>query len=571
MNEKVLYFSLDPKRKKSFYSYIKDANICYRPKFSFDLVGEEEQFFDPRDLLSFIEKEDKKDSLHVIIDYVSCCGTGKEINYSTVLRNIIMCFPEVQFLFDETFVKKEKKNSQSKENKSELGFLNFLFWNSGTKELLEDEKAKGKPDVFNIVLAEFHQFDLGDFSDDVIIEQFILLLKGRNNQFDASSLRYAIKKQRFYELSIKDNYSKLDDSRYRHAAVVVEEEYHQSQFNSYCLYANGYRVFPIVCATELLRINKDEYKQYIDNKNSRLLLRDYDLQFLDENLVSSGVKIVKCDDENDCRNEIDYIRGAKIQKSNHKIREYISLDENNPYWKSFEDKNIFYVSKGDENQNVLIDIDSPQSKDVSDKPHLKLRGIMKPLEGIYAWVHQIGLANTIYEESRDSDEFETRRTNSEGHSCPLDIYGIVRPMILRAENYYLRDHRYRLAALVAGEALGILNGFHKSLMNKAYYIQAISENAMAMSLLGGDENMLREDIRLRLKVKVKKDVGRMIPNPKGQKNLLYNIFNDCVLFCQEKEYFNAADEALSIMVNEKDGIDIIKLLKKLFKKKQKTK
>ena len=132
-------------------------------------------------------------------------------------------------------------------------------------------------------------------------------------------------------------------------------------------------------------------------------------------------------------------------------------------------------------------------------------------------------------------------------------------MVHRAQWYYEKG-RYRLAALVAGEALEVLNGFHKSLMNKAYYIQAVSENAMAMSLLGGDEGVLRKDVSFRLNKKVKDDVNRMISNDEEYKyNLLYNIFNDCMLFCQQKEYFDAADEALSIMVNEKDGITCCKL------------
>ena len=185
----------------------------------------------------------------------------------------------------------------------------------------------------------------------------------------------------------------------------------------------------------------------------------------------------------------------------------------------------------------------------------------KQMEGIYASLRRIPCVKKRYDESReigDDDHmmipFKISRTDSSGHSCPLDLYGIARSMVHRAEDYYQNGDN-RLAALVAGEALEVLNGFHKSLMHKAYYIQAVAENAMAMSLLGGDEGVLRTDIKFRLRQKVVRDVERMIPNDEEDRyNLLYNIFNDCMLFCQQKEYFDAADEALSVMVHEKEGM-----------------
>ena len=132
-------------------------------------------------------------------------------------------------------------------------------------------------------------------------------------------------------------------------------------------------------------------------------------------------------------------------------------------------------------------------------------------------------------------------------------------MIGRAE-VYSREERYRTAALVAGEAMEILNGFHVSLMKTAYFIQAVAENAMAISLLGGNENVLSEDVSFRLR-KVKEDVVRLVPMREDQLNVLYNIFNDCRLYCREKEYFEAADHALSIMMLEKEGLDFISPIK----------
>lgn len=549
MNEKVVYFSLCRKRKASFYRYIKNYRICYEPKFSFELEGEKDRFLDPRDLIGLIERSSKKDSLHIIIDYVSCCDSGKETNYASVIRDIIMCYPEVQFLFDETFVRKSK----DPRNKN-YSFLNFLFWKA---EVDKDE-------VISSVLPEYHQFDLKDFDNQTVRNSFIQLLKGCNNMFDASNLRYAIKRIKFRKLDVKRNYENLEDSRSCHAAVVVEEEYHQNMFNSYGLYANGFRVFPIVTATELLWINKIVAGKKLKEADCPLLLRDYDLQFVDENLVLSGVE--KGADEN----EIDYIRGAKELKPsrNYKLITKDVKGGANPYWRSFKDDSIFFVSKGD--ANIEIDLGYEKAIEVGHEgDSLLLRGLKKPLEGIYASVKKVESIKSRFIESRDKEKFNLRRQGDSGHSCPLDIYGIARLMVHRAEDYYRNGHN-RLAALVAGEALEVLNGFHRSLMSKAFYIQSVAENAMAMSLLGGDENVLRDDINLRLNEKVKDEVKRMIPNEEDRYNLLYNIFNDCMLFCQDKEYFDAADEALSVMVREKDGITLVNFFKFIWRKTKGT-
>lgn len=585
MNEKVIYFSLNPDRKKSFYNYIRDERVCYTPKFSFTLEGEDMEFRDPRQLIGIIESNEKKESLHIIIDYVSCCGKGEEINYSTAIRDIIMCYPEVQFLFDETFVQKSKD-----ERKEKFSFMNFLFWKA---EIVNEEMAN--------VLAEFHQFDMSD--EKKIKEQFIRLLKGCNNMYDGSNLRHAIKCFKRNNLSVESNYKNIQASRSTYAAVVAEEEYHQCMFNSYCLYACGFRVIPIVSATELLWMNnaintqnsffcktekaKDEATgKETEVKVGPLLIRDYDLQFLDEGLTKSGVKIgdvVASENSNEeiKLNEIDCIRGAKrvvgakeqpgfmlvsklgknSSSSIIKLQDDNNKHIDNPYWRAFDDDRIYFVSKGGDGIKLEETLGNPME---SAGDSLILRGIEKPLEGVYASLRDdVGFVRDRYDKSRDKHDFVTSRTGSSGHSCPLDIYGIARAMVNRAEEY-CKNGCNRLAALVAGEALEVLNGFHKSLMYKAYYVQAVSENAMAMSLLGGDERVLRKDVRFRLNQKVKEDVNRMIPDDEKYKyNLLYNIFNDCMLFCQQKEYFDAADEALSIMVHEKEGMTSSKLKEKL--------
>lgn len=593
MNDKIIYFSLEKDRAKTFYEYIVEQGICYRPKFSFRLLKPKEEFKDPRDLIPLIEEESKKDSLHIIIDYVSCCKDDKFDDHAIVLRDIIMAYPEVQFLFDETFVinnKEIEENEKIKDDDFPDGnwcFLNFLFQDASIAPINQDNTYHN----INIrvflaneeeirpfsVLTDWHRFDLGSinngtFDEKIVKEQFVRMLKGRNNMYDGSNLRCAIKAYKFSTLHVKNNFSKLSDSRRDYAAVVVEEEYQQAMFNGYCLCANGYRVLPVMTATELLKANND-YISYISSKKegennlNYIIVRDYDLQFLDEEKGRTSNKDLGTV-------EIDYIRGAKEWSTKEfKIIPQTGLKDN-PYWGKFDVNKTIFVSKGANNLTINLDFEEnecrpmcPIVKERGIKTTLKLFGIKKPIEGIYASFHTRKFKevvnryySTLYIDT-EIDNIDIKRKGDEGHSCPLNIYGIARSMVYRAEKYYYEE-RHRLAALVAGEAILILNGFHLELMKKAYYLQAVSENAMAMSLLGGDENKLCDDLILRLKHKVKWDVDRLIRDSEDRHNLLMNIYNDCRLFCREKEYLNAADYALSLMMYEKEGI-LVPLSKKI--------
>ena len=536
--EIVVYFSNNRDRKKYFWNFCKRQGICYLPKFSFKLLGNDPndpyapktEYKDPRELINIIEECEFKDSLHVIIDYISWAEFEKYENYSTVFRDIIMCYPEVQFHFDETFTS----------NNKEFGEFNYTDYLLGPSNPLSE-----------IVDKDWHKFVIsGNFAD--IENQFILLLKGRNNLFDASNLRYAIKKKKFKTLKVNPNFSKLSDSRFTNPAMVVEEEYHQNMFNSYCLYANGFRVFPVTTATELLDMDKKG-----GGNSKTLVVRDYDLQFVDED--KANIEEKRINEVDWCRT--DFVRGAKkIRSDGH----YELLEKDNyQCWKSFEGKNTFFVSKGGEGLRIKLRknkwLQKRQDHMKQCRKKLKIRGLEKPLEGIYESFQHFHVVKQRYKETRYKpwkEEFKiiVTRIEKDGHSCSLDIYGIARSMVHRAEKYY-HDKKYRLAALVAGESIEVLNGFHPSLMKRAYYIQAVSENAMSMSLLGGEESKLVDDLIFRFK-KIKEDINRMIPDRKDRANVLNSIYNDCRVFCRQVEFFEAADEALSFMVHENEGMNV---------------
>ena len=637
MNEKVIYFSLNEDRRQSFYEFVGDE-ICYTQKFSFSLEGDNSfggdtnkqksaqtplskdhkdlipLFKDPRDLIPIIENCKKKDSLHVIIDYVSCCSFEKIDNYAEVIRDIIMAYPEVQFLFDETFVTRSKKEKPE----NHFCFLNFLFMDAGIRDgkleiaVVKDQEITETKKIQ--VLTDFHQFNISKKED--IETQFIRLLKGRNNMFDGSNLRCAIRTYKLVKkIKVQDNFAKITESRRDHLAIDIEEEYQQSMFNGYCLYANGYRVIPIMTVTELKWFNNNivaantaskdaqkaassgdeaaadeaapaDQKAADDSKKDpkTIVVRDYDLQFIDEDKCRTNDNNIpiKNNGKSVSFSEIDLIRGAKDcsekkDKNGNRMYDWdfvltVGGDIANPYWSNLLSFPTFFVSKGGKKLRVrwwCVKKNPAMNLSVRKKK-LLLYGIQKPIEGIYVSMQEFKHVKKRYKDTvygiirkkRNKYGIEIRRRGEDGHSCPLDIYGIARSMVNRAELYY-RFGRPRLAALMANEALEILNGFHMSLMKQAYYIKAVSENAMAMSLLGGDEALLCEDLIFRMK-KVRKEVNRLVQDNEDRENLLMNIYNDCRLFCREKEYLKAADDALSYMMRDTEGWNLFAKIRNLF-------
>lgn len=182
--------------------------------------------------------------------------------------------------------------------------------------------------------------------------------------------------------------------------------------------------------------------------------------------------------------------------------------------------------------------------------------------------------------------FATAR-NKHDHSTPLDIYDMINRMLKRAERYF-DDGRYRLAALISGEAIELMNGFHQRLMVKANYINARAENAIAMDIVGGDEEALAADALFRIGM-IKDDINRIYltediqkrnrkkgtnaENKDGQEtnkehnvgnkrkpasdirsvNVLNLIYNECRNFCKEHEHFVSEDRFLSAIGHLNEG------------------
>lgn len=626
----VLYFSLNKKSVESFYECLEKTKIDRQCSFRaidrgllFDSNGL--IFKHVSDLLLFINAYGENHNLshlYVIIDYPSFFYINKYgdfINFikktnelesfsvetaSKTIRRVILQFPEVFFMFDESFT-----SNKCWERKQSPFFPLFLFDFNDIK----DEDA--------CVWAEYHQYNIqGNIKDN---NPFDTILRGRTNLFDGSNLRYAIKKYEYGKLNVERyNFSLVQKSRAKNLAVCVEEESTQNKFNSYVLYTNGYRVLPVLSSKELKYFN-----QKSDIIKPSLIIRDYDLQFPDVDDMES--------DEDTCTfHTIDYIRGAKYYKEDHKWK----VPSKNLYWDGLISKvreNLFFVSKGggdsihfyasadvyEKKRNRILREKKNQQTQQEPEPEPVvapvppvpptpavpetqqpsvfidgvnrqiLRGITKPVSGIYISFRQFETIKGRYDSFRivskshfrkhhkceahnhEQEWFiNTDRVNHK-HGVPLDIYETVSNMLVRAWRYY-NSGKYIQSAILSSEIIEVLNGFHESLTLQAYHVLAISENALAMNTIGGNEEDLAMDANFRIS-KIATEVERLMDREgedrrKYKYNILNQIFSDCRVFCKEKEHFKAESRFISAMAHVNDGytcndifIGITEVIKKI--------
>ena len=583
-------------------------------------------FSELQDLAGFLNDYDGDLSdLTVIID---CCLARKE--YGMPIRNILIEYPEVKFLFDSdpkwVIFDKEEIPDTLKQQSAKLCAKCMVVLKDSTvrgevkQSFKKSLNSDSSDDTWSILkkliprdalsfeaIRKARQYFIRQIAIESVLfncltlpevgSYFVLdLIHSKDNLFDASNIRYAIKQWKYAELDVHSrNFSIIQESRRDHLAISVEEEDQQNRINSYCLYANGYRVLPVTTARELAAINKD-----IQGFNPSIIVRDYDLQFYDASSIES------CN--GDSRQTINFVRGFRDNLGgNWETHVFKS-----PFWSSFyngcfketerdphhfthlpddariciSDRNsiqhpIYFVSKGTWNVRVLppdrfietINKEGQQQiKQLShyythkDKGELCIPGLNKPLSGIYAPFMCIPEVRKRLDSIKPSKEAYLD-TSREGHShgTPLDIYSLVVSWIQRAEIYY-QNEKYIHAAILATEAIEYLNGFHEALLLKAYQLLAICENAIAMNTVGGDEEFLKLDADLRIR-KIEDELDWLLRRVRQGKcrqlsyderrefkySLLTQIFSDCRGFCKEKEHFRSEDAFISAMAHVNEG------------------
>lgn len=629
-DNRVLYFSLNPKSVDNFYSFIEGSGLDCQCSFRVvdkDLVYDKDKghalrFKHATDLLYFLDKYGEDEDLgylFVIIDYPSFFNEhGSFVEYektnelesfsvkdaAKTIRRAILQYPEVFFMFDESWNTEESPKYPS-----------FLFY--------FDEK-----DYISDVWTEYHKYSVKDGDNP-----FDAILRGRTSMFDGSNLRYAIKRYEYDVLKVERyNFSLAQDSRAKNLAICIEEERAQNRFNSYALYANGYSVLPVFTSKELKCININATKL-----NLKLIVRDYDLQFPD--VDDMEIPIVIKEKESYTIHTIDYIRGAKYIKrtdntwdKHHPNEEQLQDDQlnylnkwlvppynvNHSYWDKLlkvKDLKIFFVSKGIGDRMRIfpytVDYKRKRKRElkkynkaetvpngwfVDGIAHQFMRGATKPISSIYTTFRKFETIKERYDSFRivnknhylknhvvDSEKssqwyIDTNRKNHE-HGVPLDFYDSVRNMLERARHYY-NGGKYIRSAVISSEVIEILNGFHEALVLQAYHILAISENAIAMNTIGGNEEELSQDAEFRIS-KIACEVGRLMDRQReGRKlfrfdvlnnligkwmdieredrrklkyNVLNQIFSECRSFCKEKEHFDSENRFISAMAHVNEG------------------
>ena len=576
MHRQILYFSVCPDRRKEFTKVIQSFD--FENKYDFQILKEGE-FSHALDLLLFLEEEKVHNALrrlYVIVDYLPFFSD--DYNYekeASAISRAIIGFPEVFFLFDET------EDSDD--------FTSFLF-----KSKTQAEK----------LAKRYHEFNMNEPDKGLSA-----LANQRTNLFDGTNLRYCLKTALYDNLEAHHNFKRIQTSRSDNLAICVEEERTQNRFESVALYANGFRVWPIMSAHELKDYNEN-YKT-IGTRDLKIIVRDYDLQFPDAG--EDAHKDLKIKDKKEDENLVDYIRGAKHLEGtkylNNKDKwRALETNKNNHFWCNLNEIPRFYISKGDDNIKIITSDEKHYERRnnsvacalslFEDNVSLQyLHGMYKPVTGIYCSFQNFGIIKKRYDEDvrwdkekkrieeiekqieKIQDESEEDKTKKKElleetkkyyiqtsrkehhHGVPLDIYDLIKGMIDRARLYQEKG-KFVFSAMVAQEALEILNGFHESLMLKAYHIYAVSENAICMNLLGGNEVWLQKDAYFRVN-KIEHDLKHMLARPnesddrKGlHAHIVNQIFSNCRQFCKQKEHFLSEAIFISAMGRWNEGYEI---------------
>lgn len=564
LSPKIMYFSLAPERRESFWKWTGDGtghSLAYTRNAQFRRVTAP-SFSHAADLRILLEGyEGNIQSLHVIIDIASIPERQMEHIRSTIIE-----YPETLFRFDR------------RAGAAEGDLLARLFPH---REIMHDVNSRPDRDAVleawhqvldgvDTSLVEFSWEDSGD-RDEMLISRII---GGMDNTFDASNLRYAIKYRKYLGLKVDHNrnFMRMQESRKHNFAICIDEDSRQTFLNSYILYANGFRVLPVTTRQELALINKPGFL-----KGNGLVMRDFDLQFEDEDGESVdeilGYKYCTASD-------LESIRKRGTDAAAHYKPHWNDLTtvfegRENRYWSNIQGSidrfPIYFATTGPLHSRVLAQDHGGKARIENGGRRLVMPGLYIPVSGIYSPFHAIreirrAYAGTRYHVGQSDYKIDTARMDHD-QSTPLDIYWMVNKMIRRAERYY-EERQFILAALVSGEALEIMNGFHHRMMVRAYSIQAKSENAIVMDVIGSNEQLLARDTRFRV-VKIQEDIARLyhgFEERRSSRNVLNRIFSDCRLTCKDYEHFASEDVFISAMGHLNEGFSLGKLLQTLLRR-----
>lgn len=434
----------------------------------------------------------------IIIDYLSFVNDIDNKNkYSQVIRDAIISYPEYDFYFDVT---NKKKDDES--------IVSFLIYETNISE-------KDKERISKLVDTSVHEFNTNKRTK---LNAYHKIVIGKSNHFDASNLRWASMEIKYIRQGQKGrNFRQIQGSRNSNLASCVHSDDESAMLNCYLLFANGYRAIPVSSTFELER----------SCGHVPLIIRDWNLLFANEERIHGEMAR-------------SAILGYQIENGNIK---FIDSD----YW-SWEKEYFFLACERGKKLNKSAEQIEKNEKSVESLP-----GTTSPtINGIYK-----DLSTILKLSNKPENPLNLERENATINKS-IDTPKMIQEMNERANEYYKQKH-YVYSALVARVALELNNGFFPTLSSKSIYILSLAENAIAVNNLLGDEELIAEDAKIRIKY-IEKEVKRLL-NKTASSNLIHQIFSDCRYYCKEKERFKTEDVFISEMAHINYGFSITNLFR----------
>lgn len=498
----IFYFSAHSEYEKRANL---DPNVISNPDIPITVILKKVE--SPYDLSVGISSIDvAPGEVKIIIDYLSFVDKASWKKYSQVVRDAIVSYPEYDFYFDVTYKQNDDAN-----------IISFIINEAGVSDN-DKERISQKIDI------SIHEFNT---TERAKLNAYHKIVRGKSNSFDASNLRWASMEIKYILQGQRGrNYKQIQESRNSNLASCVHSDDKSAILLCYLLFANGYRAIPVSSTYELNR----------NCGNVPLIIRDWNLLFANEDRISG-------------ENARPAILGYnKIKDDN------IELVESD-YW-DWGEKYFFLSCEYGKNLKIAADKIIVNEKNIVES----LPGTVYPtINGIYKDLTSI-LQRNIISESSSNFERENVSINKS-----IDTQKMIQEMNERANKYYEQKY-YVYSALVARMALELNNGFFQTLSAKSIYTLSLAENAIAVNNLLGDEELIAEDAKIRIKC-IEKEVKRLLNETAStaSSNLIHQIFSDCRYYCKEKERFKSEDVFISEMAHINDGFSITHLLRDGFK------
>jgi energy-coupling factor transporter transmembrane protein EcfT len=409
------------------------------------------------------------------------------------------------------------------------------------------------------------------------ILEFGISLKSSCQMFDPSGVRNYIKKK-LIEDKIKfteNNFIKLHNSREKKLALCIDEEQRHSFFWAYSLYNFGYSTLPVCSAKELNEINNYCAKKNKSGYDECLIIRDYDLQFPD----------IKEPDLKDGGDEVEPLYKFRGIYHDKQSNEYKLIPD---FWETFysrgtkESTFIYIISQLQESCDIknhdepiiakkkLIEKLQKSKKRkfnadqfnkygmtlFSDERNNRkipiLKGLSKEIEGMFDLLN-IEEIKKAFKKSRDSAQVSKKRQDKDAHSIPA-VNGRLSKKLINRSNSAFKNEMYMSSALLASEALEILNGLSMSLSLEALFLKERAEAYLELGVvgIGNFKDVIKERIR-----DIKRQIIRLTQsNVEAEKNARMQIFNELRRIYEEHEQFDVAeimyDEVIKAELEIKD-------------------